>query len=229
MSPDGDYRRPRMHRRQKSVAGARRAAVVCHLENVGVQLVTGVREEPVLLRFFRVADEKEPHRSIADEGDRARQIRIVKRDSPRRIGGEELNTHSVNAEIGSRMNAVPGDPLRFRAFKRGDVCQRSARERSIPIIRRMERMEDARRAANVIGVRVRKDERLELAPAVLDVWSDDIPPRIARTPRGSRVKENPASPIASKQNRVALPNVEHVQLDESGTGGRQRRKPDEGG
>ena len=49
--------------------------------------------------------------------DRAGEIGIVERDRPRRIGGEELDSHSIVGEIISRMHAMPGDSLRFCGFE----------------------------------------------------------------------------------------------------------------
>ena len=84
------------------------------LENVGVQFVAGVREKPILLRLFGVANEKESHRSIADERDGAGKIGIVKRDCPSRVGGEKPDANSVEGEIVARMYAVPRDSFRLR-------------------------------------------------------------------------------------------------------------------
>ena len=60
---------------------------------------------------------------------------------------------------------------------------------------------------------MREDERLERAAAVEDVRQDSRAAGITTLPGWTRVEENPVTGVCSKQDRVALTDVEHMQLD----------------
>ena len=117
MDSHGDDRRARTNRGDEGVAAARRASVMTDLEDVGVKTVGGVCEQPILLRFFRVADKEESHRAVAHQGDRAGEVGIVKRNRPRRIRCEELDAHAIDLQVVARVYAMPRDVLRLRCLE----------------------------------------------------------------------------------------------------------------
>jgi len=75
------------------------------------------------------------------------------------------------------------------------------------------RIENARRAAYVISVWVRKHERLERATAPKHVGEHCRATRIAATPGGACVEQYPVAAIRSNQDRVTLSDIEDMELD----------------
>jgi hypothetical protein len=73
----GNYREGRPDRVQESIAAASGAAMVANLEDVGTQRVTVAREQPILLFYLGVADEKKSHGAIAYQRNGARQVGIL--------------------------------------------------------------------------------------------------------------------------------------------------------
>ena len=108
---------------------------------------------------------------------------------------------------------MPADALLSGDRERSDVGLRSARERRIPVGAGMHRREHAGRSAHVVGVGVGQDEGVERATTPEDVREDGRATRIAAAPRRTRVEQYPVAAVRSNQDCVALPYVEHVQLD----------------
>ena len=78
---------------------------------------------------------------------------------------------------------------------------------------RMQRAQHRRRAADVIGVRMRQHEHVERTAAPPDVRNDGRSSRVAAAPRTAGVEQNPVRVRRAQRDRVALPHVDHVQLD----------------
>src|ERR1700680_1488021 len=110
------------------------------------------------------------------------------------------------------MNAMPFDSLLFGGCERGNVRVRSARERRIPVSARMHCGEDARGATNVVRMRVRQHERVDRSATPEEVRKNGRATSIAATPCGTRIEQKPLSAIRAKQNRVALSDVENMEL-----------------
>src|SRR5438093_13610616 len=111
------------------------------------------------------------------------------------------------------MNAMPFDSLLPRCSQRSNVRLRAACERRIPVGAGTHCSENACRSTNVIRVRMRKDERVERAPAVKDVRQHSRATGVTTLPGRTRIEENPVTSVCSKQDRVALTDVEHMKLD----------------
>src|SRR4029077_20935362 len=101
------------------------------------------------------------------------------------------------------MNAMPFDSLFSGGCQRCNVGVRSPGERRIPVSVRTHCVKNARGATDVIGMRMRKHERVERAAAPQKVRKPRRATRIAAAPCGTRIEQNPVSAIRSKEDRVA--------------------------
>ena len=108
---------------------------------------------------------------------------------------------------------MPFDSLFSGGRERCNVRVRPARERRIPVRARTHRRENARGATDMIGMWMRKHERIERAAAPEEIRKHRRATRIAAAPRGTRIEQKPVSGIRSKEDRVALSDVENMELD----------------
>ena len=78
---------------------------------------------------------------------------------------------------------------------------------------------------------MRQHEQIERTAAAADVRHHGRSSRVAAAPRASRVDENPVAVRRAQRDRVALPDVDHVQLELAvrarGDARRRDRQPDE--
>ena len=86
-------------------------------------------------------------------------------------------------------------------------------------------MKNARRATDMIRMRVRENKRFEHASAAHDVGNDRRPSRVACLPNPARVEKQPVPLVSAEKNRVALPHVENVKLDAAGIREVDRGRP----
>src|SRR5262245_7538406 len=107
---DGYKRDTRLYCVEKRVDRARRAAVVPHLENVGAQRSGVPREQPLLFRSLRVADEQHPNGTEADSRDDARKVGIGEPGGPRGIRSEETHRYTVHNQTIAGVGAQPANP-----------------------------------------------------------------------------------------------------------------------
>jgi len=202
-----------MNSSQKCIAAAGGAAVMTDFQNIGAQLIPMLVEQPVFFGAFRISHKQKAHHSEAGNGDSARQIGIFQPDSPGGVGREKRDAYPIDQDGVARVNAMPLDALFPRRGKRKAVRVRPARERRIPVGAGTHCSENACRSTNVIRVRMRKDERVERAPAVKDVRQHSRATGVTTLPGRTRIEENPVTSVCSKQDRVALTDVEHMKLD----------------
>jgi hypothetical protein len=95
---DRDDRDSWLDGREKRACGARGASMVCNLQYVGAQIVTGSVEQPRFLSTLGISSEQEAHRANAYEGDRARVVRIAQGTHPRRVRSEESDHGVIDAQ-----------------------------------------------------------------------------------------------------------------------------------
>ena len=198
--------------------------MVTNLEDIGSQLIPMVLEEPVLLFQLRISDKQKAHHPEPRYRDRAGEIGILEADSPRGVGREKGESDSIDENRLARMHSAPFNSLFLRGGERKAVRLRPARERGIPVGTRPHRAEHGRRSADVIGVGVREDERLERAAASEHVGQNGAAAGVATAPRRPGIEQHPAAGVGAQQDRITLPHVQDVQLDVAAPAERDRRE-----
>ena len=99
-----------------------------------------------------------------------------------------------------------------------------AGERRVEVIRWDEARDmTVRRAAHVIGVRMRQHESDERSAPSRDVGQHDGSRRRRRHATLARHRREPSAMRRTHRDRIALPDVDHVQLGETAAGGVRRR------
>src|SRR4051812_44028419 len=154
-----------MHRSEKLIAATGRAAVMTDLQYVGVQVVPIVSEEPIFFAPLRISDKQKTHHSITHQSDCAGEVRILETDGPRRVRREKRERDAVDHKGITGMDAVPLHAFLLRRRQRRDVALGPSRERSVPIVPRVQRSDDACRASDVVTVWMRKYERAQRSAA----------------------------------------------------------------
>src|ERR1051325_3410044 len=99
---------PGRHRIEKAGRAARSAAVVSDFQYVGSKQASLVIHEPLLLRRFGVPSEEEAHVADFNAYDRAREVGIVLRFGPSRVGCEKDETGLVDEEGVSKIGRAHG-------------------------------------------------------------------------------------------------------------------------
>ena len=195
------------------------------LEYIGVKLGSGVVKQPCFFRRFRVADKKETRGTKANERDRAGQIRVGERRCPGGIRGEKFHSDTIYVELIGWMHASPFHIRLGCGPKRTFINLAALDECSIPESFRMQCPENAGSSTDVIGMRMRQDERFECPTSAHDVRDDGGATCITGFPYAPGVEENPATLVSSKQDRVALSDIENVKFDPARIRGMYYRGP----
>ena len=145
--------------------------------------LASMREQPLFLRTLGVAHQ------AASEHRRSGRARSRSRGSDRRARpstpsrARETRATTPSTSCGRRDARAPNaraSPAPRRATR---DRRRPAGKSGVDVRRRMQRAQHARRAADVIGVRMRQHEHVERAAAPADVRHDRRPTRVAAAPR----------------------------------------------
>src|SRR5688572_13909782 len=136
--PDRDQGQLWCYRVEELLSGARAAAVVRHLENVGAQAFRLAIEEPGLFVTFGVARQEHRDASYLDARDGARVVGICKGVRPYRIRRKERNANLVDDEGVARSDATPAGMRALRRDERGAVGAGAPRIPGIEVGRRLE-------------------------------------------------------------------------------------------
>ena len=174
-----------------------------------------VREQPLLLRSLGVAHEEHAHVAVRERARRR------SRDSDRRATpSTPSRARESSSETPSIVELSPGCARTHRTWS---SRRRVERLRDTPrphpgkpastYIGGCSASKHGRRAADVIGVRMRQHEQVERPAATADVRHDGRRARVAAAPRTAGVEQNPMAVRRAQRDRVALPDVDHVQLD----------------
>ena len=159
-------------------------------------------------RHPRVAREKQSRAAVAHEQhDRLFvDIRLARR--PRRVRTQHVERDAIDVEP---IAASRGAPLRSIALDRAEELEISDirhRLTRLQDITRIERLEHCRQAAEMVEMRVRRDDRGQLGRAVTpQKRHDDTPAGITPWPARPTIDQDPTPRRTAQRYRVALADV----------------------
>ena len=121
-----------------------------------MQLFALVREEPLLLRLLGVAHEQHANLTVANEQDHAREVGIHERRGHAESGARNSSATPSTAIVTGVCRTAAWS--RFAASSDAHTT-RPPREAGVDVGGGVKRVEDGRRTADVIRVRVRQHEQ----------------------------------------------------------------------
>ena len=125
---------------------------------------------------------------------------------------EKRDRHAVDRDVSPGCARTQRTRSRARRVERLAIRCRGAGKARVDVGARMKRAKHVRRAADVIGVRMRQHEHVEAPPRRPMYGMTVDRPGVAAAPRAAGVEENPVSVRRPQRDRVALSDVDHVQL-----------------
>lgn len=176
-----------------------------------------LREGPHALAFlpFGVAREQDGEASVGNpENDRV-VVRIAVRSGERLHGRDDLNCRVSGffRESGLRTSEtdfLPRDRLEEPSLERGTVLVSA-----VPDLSDLEGSQDVLHSADVVGMRMRRDEDVDLPDAEIPEVARDRSPRVPL----SGVDEHGGLVGELYEDRVSLPDVDRMHYEIGGEGG----------
>src|SRR5665647_2410714 len=111
------------------------------------------------------------------------------------------------------MDAMPLYPCRSCGPERIIVNDTALRKCGIPESRWMKSLHHGCSASHVIGVGMREDETHHASSPPHHIRNDRRPTCVSTLPHSAGIKDDPSPTIGTEENRVALPDIQNVQLD----------------
>src|SRR6266566_9480543 len=168
------------------------------------------------VRFRRqagIAGEQQARRPIRHEEDDRLLVDIRLTDRPGGIWAQHLERHAVELEPITTARRPPLGAVCFDGAEESQVIRVRHRFSRLEHVRRVERLEDRGQPAEVVEVRVRRDDDGELRRAVTPQERHHYPaPRIAKRRRSARsaVDQEPAPSRRPQRDRVPLTDVQET-------------------
>ena len=170
-----------------------------------------LRERPDRLALFLlgVGHEERREAPVGDAQNEAVVVDVALRPGDLPDGREDVDDRRADALRKARLRAPEADFLLRDRFEEPPLEPRPVLVSAVPDLADLERIEDVRHAAEVVGVRVRQHEDVDLPDAEVLQIADDGRPRVGR----SRVDEHGRAVRELHENRVPLADVDDVHGD----------------